>query len=276
MFAEEDHRNQDQVVEIHRVEGFQRALVVHVDDRRSLLFRVARLRQRLVGEDQIVLPGADHVLDLVDPVVAGVFLVHQVGQQRLDVLLVEDREARLETQAYMFLADDVEAQVVEGRDGQATSLAATQQRADPLLHLACGLVGEGHGDDVARLDAALLDQVGDLAGDHAGLAGAGAGKHQQRAADVVHGFLLPGIESGHGDIDWKTDAHSSRTGPRRRAGCHCLRDNGKKPRLANASFRVRCADSHRLVRVLERRDAVMGQVGCRQSARVGSRPYGFL
>ncbi len=87
---------------------------------------------------------------------------------------------------------------MEGRDRQALALAAAQQRADALFHFPRGLVGEGHGDDVTGLDAAFLDQVGDLAGDHAGLAGARAGKHQERAADVVHGFLLPGIESGHG------------------------------------------------------------------------------
>ena len=51
--------------------------------------------------------------------------------------------------------------------------------------------------EAAGLDAALLHQIGDLAGDHAGFAGAGTGEHQQGAADVVHGFLLPGVESGH-------------------------------------------------------------------------------
>jgi len=53
-------------------------------------------------------------------------------------------------------------------------------------------------DDVAGLDAAMLHQIGDLAGDHAGLSGAGTGEHQKWAADVVHGFLLPRVESGHG------------------------------------------------------------------------------
>ncbi|MOA35034.1 hypothetical protein D3C78_1564560 [compost metagenome] len=97
----------------------------------------------------------------------------------------------------MLLADDVQAQVVEGRHGQAAAFAFAQQSADPLLHLPRGLVGEGHGHDVLGTDAAVLDQVRDLAGDHAGFAGASTGEHQKRAADVVHGFLLPGVESGH-------------------------------------------------------------------------------
>ncbi|KFF33516.1 hypothetical protein G039_0325365 [Pseudomonas aeruginosa VRFPA01] len=197
VFLEQLHRLQDQVVEVHRVVGAQGALVVQVDDRRGLLPGVARFFQRFLGKDQVVLPGADVVLDLVDAVVPGILLLHDVGQQRLDVRLVEDREAGLVAEPLMLLADDVQAEVVEGRDGQAPAFAAAQQAADALLHFPRGLVGEGHRDDVLGADAALLDEVGDLAGDHAGLAGAGASQDQQGTADVVHGFLLPGIESGH-------------------------------------------------------------------------------
>ncbi|GAB7530568.1 hypothetical protein PS3A_29790 [Pseudomonas sp. 3A(2025)] len=66
-------------------------------------------------------------------------------------------------------------------------------------------------------DAAILDQVGDLAGDHAGLAGACTGEHQERAADVVHGFLLPGIESGHEERRRVRNEAGILTGSRQRA-----------------------------------------------------------
>ena len=191
------HRHQDQVVEVHRVIRLERALVVQVDDGGGLFLGVARVGQGLLGQDQVVLPAADVVLHLIGAVVAGVFLLHDVRQQRLDIALVEDRETRLVAQRRVFLADDVHPQVVEGRHRQAARLGALEQAADALFHFPRGLVGKGHGDDMLGADAALLHQVGDLAGDHAGLAGAGAGEHQKRAADVVHGFLLPGIESGH-------------------------------------------------------------------------------
>ncbi len=197
VLLEQLDRQQDQVVEVHRVERLERALVVGVDDGGGLLARVARLFQGLGRKDQVVLPGTDHVLDLVDAVVAGVFLLHDVRQQCLDVGLIEDREAWLVAQPVMLLADDVQAQVVKGAYRQATAFPRAQQGGDPLLHLARGLVGEGHRDDVLGTDAAVLDQVGNLACDHAGLAGACTGEHQKRAADVVTGFLLPGIESGH-------------------------------------------------------------------------------
>ncbi len=153
-----------------------------VDDGGGLFLGVARVFQGLGWQDQVVFPTADHVLDLVDAVVARVFLLHDVGHQGLDVGLVEDRETRLVAQSCMLLADDV---VVERRNRQATAFAGAQQGADPLLHLAGSLVGEGHGDDVLGADAAILDQVRDLAGDHAGLAGACTGEHQKRAADVA-------------------------------------------------------------------------------------------
>ncbi|MNZ86287.1 hypothetical protein D3C78_1051040 [compost metagenome] len=168
-----------------------------VDDGGGLLLGVTRVFQGLGRQDQVVFPGADHVLDLVDTVVARVFLLHDVGHQGFDVGLVENRETGLVAQAHMLLADDVQPQVVEGADRQAAPFATLEQRANPLLHLARGLVGKGHGDDVLGADAAVLDQVRDFARDHAGLAGACTGEHQKRAADVAHGFLLPGIESGH-------------------------------------------------------------------------------
>ncbi len=197
MFLKQFYRQQDQVVEVHRVERLERALVVGVNDGSRLFLGVARVFQGFGRQNQIVLPGADHVLDFVDAVVARIFLLHDVGHQGFDVGFVEDRETGFVAQPHVFLADDVQAQIVERAHGQAAAFTALEQRADPFLHLARGLVGEGHGDDVLGADAAVLDQVRDFARDHAGLAGARAGEHQKRAADVAHGFLLPGIESGH-------------------------------------------------------------------------------
>ena len=44
-----------------------------------------------------------------------------------------------------------------------------QQLADAVLHLACGFVGERHRKNAVRCRA-VLDEVGDAEGDHAGLA----------------------------------------------------------------------------------------------------------
>ena len=56
---------------------------------------------------------------------------------------------------------------------------------DPLAHLGGGLVRERDREDLVRLDAALAEQIGDAVGEHARLAGAGAGDHEERPSVVV-------------------------------------------------------------------------------------------
>ena len=53
--------------------------------------------------------------------------------------------------------------------------------ADSGLHLARRLVGEGDGQNLAGPGAAGRQNMGDAHGEHAGLAGTGAGQHQHRA-----------------------------------------------------------------------------------------------
>ena len=68
--------------------------------------------------------------------------------------------------------------------------------ADAVLHLARRLVGEGDGEDLAGPGAAEAEDVGDAHGEHAGLAGAGAGQHQHRAVERLDRLALLRIEPG--------------------------------------------------------------------------------
>jgi hypothetical protein len=56
-----------------------------------------------------------------------------------------------------------------------------EQPFDALAHLACGLVGEGDRQDLARLGLVGVDQERDPVGEHAGLAAARPGEYQQGA-----------------------------------------------------------------------------------------------
>ena len=81
--------------------------------------------------------------------------------------------------------------------------------ADALLHLAGRLVGEGDGEDLAGPGLAGRQDMGEARGQHARLAGAGAGQHQQRAIDRLDRGALLGVQAleigrlarGHGARD---------------------------------------------------------------------------
>ena len=57
-----------------------------------------------------------------------------------------------------------------------------------------GFDGEGDGDDGLGRDAVLLDERGDARDDGAGLAGAGAGEHDEGGAAVQRGVALGVVE----------------------------------------------------------------------------------
>jgi hypothetical protein len=62
---------------------------------------------------------------------------------------------------------------------------------------ACGLVGEGDGEDASRARTFfVLDEPGDAIGDDACLAGTGAGEDEQRTLRGLDGSALLGIEMG--------------------------------------------------------------------------------
>ena len=74
------------------------------------------------------------------------------------------------------------------------STDAADQVADALLHLARRLVGEGDGEDLAGPRPAGREEMGDAGGQHAGLAGAGAGEHQHRPVGRLDRAPLLGVQ----------------------------------------------------------------------------------
>ena len=67
--------------------------------------------------------------------------------------------------------------------------------ADPFAHLAGRLVGEGHGQHLAGEGPAGQQDMREAGGQHAGLAGAGAGQHQQRPVDGFDRGALLGVQA---------------------------------------------------------------------------------
>ena len=194
------HRGHDQVVEVHGVGLAQPPLVGRVGLGEHLLLVRAGLADppgiRLVV-DQLVLEVGHLVAERARVVALGVE-VHVADDHRhqpLGVGGVVDREGRAQPHLVGLAAQDAHAGAVEGHDPHGPGARADQAR-DALAHLGRGLVGEGDGEHLAGLHAAGGQQVGDAVGQHPGLARAGAGDDEQRAALVEHGLALLGVEPG--------------------------------------------------------------------------------
>ena len=78
---------------------------------------------------------------------------------------------------------------------------AADQVADALAHLRRRLVGERDREDLPGTGLPGRQQVGDPVGEDAGLAGAGAGEDQERAAGVLDRFALRRVEAGQQALD---------------------------------------------------------------------------
>ena len=203
MVAQEEEGVDQQVVEVHGVGLEEAGLVGGVDlgDRRHTLLAVALAGGLVVGilggEDEVVLRHGDatrHRGGLIDLVVEAQFLEDQLDQAPR-VAVVVDGEVGLVAQRLALLAQDAREDGVERAHIESAGLLVAHDLGHALLHLPCGLVGEGQGQDVPGVQA-RREKVGYLVGQDAGLARSCAGYHQRGAVAIGHGFALAVVELG--------------------------------------------------------------------------------
>ena len=116
-------------------------------------------------------------------------------------------------------AQDLHADGVEGAEPRHALDDVADDVADAALHLARRLVGEGDGEDFTGPGAAGRQDMGDAHGEHARLAGAGAGQHQHRAVERLDREPLLGIQPGEiGRAAARRDAGARRDAARRGGG----------------------------------------------------------
>ena len=89
-------------------------------------------------------------------------------------------------------AQDAHAHGVEGGDPHPLG-GGPNEVGDALAHLRRSLIGEGDREDLPGRNTGG-QKPGDAAGQHAGLTGSCARDDEQRAAGVLHGFLLLRVE----------------------------------------------------------------------------------
>ena len=120
--------------------------------------------------------------------------VHRLLGDGPGVLLVQDGEGLGEAQPVDFLAEELDAEAVQGAD-EVVVVAALDHLRDAAPHLRRGLVGEGETEDVRRVDAQDVDDVRVTVGECLGLARPGPGHHAHAALGGLHGLRLSAVES---------------------------------------------------------------------------------
>ena len=187
---------QQKVAEIDRVQGFQTFLI------RLVQLGAAIVERRcLSGRNLFRRPGA--VLPVVDQsgqhsrrpaLFVDVFRHDQLFQQPDLIVGVEDGEVRLQSRQFGMPPEDLDAERVESAEPWHPLDRLAQQPADPVLHFARGLVGEGNGQDLVRPCLAGMQQMRDPRGQRLGLAGSGARQHQNRAVQCLNRLTLRRVQ----------------------------------------------------------------------------------
>ena len=194
--GEEGEVVQQQVAEVDGVHRAQPLLIGGVELGRPPVGVVGAVCARhLVDREAPVLPALD---DDGEGARRPALLVDVLGADELleqaDLVVgVEDGEVWLEPRKLGVAAQDAGGDGMEGAEPEAGGGAADQP-LHPADHLARRLVGEGDRQHLAGPGAAGGEDMGEPRGEHPGLAGAGAGQHQQRTIERFHRLALLGVE----------------------------------------------------------------------------------
>ena len=197
--AEQADVLQQQVAEVGGVERLQPLLIGEVE---LLALAVGKARgfarRHLVGREPAVLPAVDeHGEDARRPALLVELLRFEQLLHQPDLVVdVEDGEVVLQTHQLGVTAQNLHANRVEGAEPGHALDDLPDHLADAVLHLARRLVGEGHGEDIARPRPAEVQNVRDAGGQDPGFAGAGAGQHQHGAVQGLHRLALLRVEIG--------------------------------------------------------------------------------
>ena len=167
MFLEHADRMQEEVAEIAGIQRQQAVLIGDVEFTPLAVGESARVAfGNLGGVQTLVLPAVDHGGELLGgpALVVDAFGLQDLLDQADHVICIENCEIRFQSDEFRVPAQHLDADGVERAEpGHALDRAA-DQHADALLHLARGLVGEGHGQDLARIGATGRENVGDAGG----------------------------------------------------------------------------------------------------------------
>jgi len=199
LFAEQPDALQQQIAEVGGVEDFQPLLKRLVElEALAVGEHGGFARRHLLGRQPAVLPAVDQhgQNSRRPPLLVDVLGLQKLLEQPDLVVDVEDGEIALQPDHLGMAAQDFHADRVKRAEPRHALDHAADDLADAMFHLARRFVGEGDGQNLAGPGAAGGKNMRDAHGEHAGLAGAGAGQHQHRAVKGLDGKPLFRIEAG--------------------------------------------------------------------------------
>ena len=182
MFAQEPQRLEQEIAEVHRIERFQAGLIALIQSRALAGGEPCSFaRRHALRIDAPVLPSVDEVRERSrrPALVVKMFRLQELLEQAQLVVGIEDGEIGPQAHKLGMHAQNLGADRVE-RAEPRHRLLRTGEDGDPLAHLARGLVGEGHRQDLMSAGAAGRNDVGNSGGEDAGLAHACAGENENR------------------------------------------------------------------------------------------------
>ena len=195
LLKDRDHM-QEQIAEIDRVQLVQAGLILPVE-RRSLAVIGAPLRGgQIVGRPGAVLPLVD------DPrqhprgpaFVVNARRLYQLLEQAQLVVCVQNGEIRLEIDEFGVTAQELDTDRMKRAEPRHALDPLAHQAADTFLHLARGLVGKGHGQNITRPRATGVHQMYDTRGQRLGLARARPCQHQHGTIQCLRRTALLRVE----------------------------------------------------------------------------------
>jgi hypothetical protein len=199
LLAEQPDAFEQEIAEVGGVEDFQPLLERFVEFQSFAVGEHGGFAGRhLLGGEAAILPAVDqHGQNAPRPaLLVDVLGFEQLLEQPDLVVDVQNGEVGFEPDHLGMPAQDFYADGMEGAEPRHALDHAADNVADAGFHFARRLVGEGDGQNLAGPGAAGGEDVGDAHGEHAGLAGAGAGQHQHRAVERLDREPLLRIEPG--------------------------------------------------------------------------------
>ena len=197
MILEQPQVLHQKVAEIDGVQILEAALIGGIERAPLAVGKAVALAVgHTLGPQTAVLPAVDHAgEDARGPALLVDILCFEKLLDQTDLVVrIEHGEGGLEVDKLRVAAEDFHADGVKRAEPRHAFNNAADQATHPLLHLARGLVGEGHRQDLPWIGAPKAQQMRNARGQHPRLARSRAGEHQQWPVQRLHCLALLGVE----------------------------------------------------------------------------------